>query len=54
VGKAVLLLLAMLVVLVVPTASYVRALVAPGEADWQVRTVAWVRDHGGGPVVDTG
>lgn len=46
-------MLVLLVVLVVPTASYVRALVAPGEADWQVRTVEWVRDHGGGPVVDT-
>src|SRR3954452_19867532 len=50
--KAVLALLVLLVVLVAPTASYVRALVAPGEADWQVRTVEWIRDHGGGPVVD--
>jgi len=50
--KAVLALLVLLVVLVAPTASYLRALVAPGEADWQVRTVEWVRDHGGGPVVD--
>jgi hypothetical protein len=41
-----------LAVLLVPTVSYVRALAAPGEADWQVRSVEWVRDHGGGPVVD--
>ena len=39
-------------VLGVPAASYVRALTAPGSTDWQATTVEWVRDHGGGPVVD--
>ena len=39
-------------VLAWPTASYVGALTYPGEASYLVRTVEWVRDHGGGPVVD--
>ena len=34
------------------TASYVGALTFPGDASWQVRTVEWVRDHGGGGLVD--
>lgn len=33
-------------------ASYARALAYPGEASVAVRTVDWVRDHGGGPIVD--
>ena len=40
-------------VLGVPAASYVTALTAPGSTDWQTTSVEWVRDHGGGPVVDT-
>lgn len=32
--------------------SYARALNYPGEASVAVRTVDWIRDHGGGPVVD--
>ena len=36
-----------------PAASYVTALTAPGSADWQTTSVEWVRDHGGGPLVDT-
>lgn len=32
--------------------SYGRALTAPGYASWQVRTVEWVRDHGGGGLVN--
>jgi Phosphodiester glycosidase len=32
--------------------SYVRALTYPGEASFTVRTVEWVRDHGGGVLVD--
>ena len=40
------------VILGVPAASYTRALTAPGSPDWQATTVEWVRDHGGGPVVD--
>jgi phosphodiester glycosidase len=45
-------LLVLLAALTVPAASYLQAMVSPGEADWQVRTVEWIRDHGGGPVVD--
>ncbi|HTK65826.1 MAG TPA: hypothetical protein VL595_25815 [Pseudonocardia sp.] len=33
-------------------ASYGRALTFPGRASVAVRTVDWVRDHGGGPLVD--
>ena len=40
-------------VLSAPAASYVTALTAPGSADWQTTSVEWVRDHGGGPLVDT-
>src|SRR6478672_1132530 len=40
-------------VLGAPAASYVTALTAPGSADWQTTSVEWVRDHGGGPLVDT-
>ncbi len=40
-------------VLGAPAASYVTALNAPGSADWQTTSVEWVRDHGGGPLVDT-
>lgn len=32
--------------------SYVRALTYPGNASWSDRSVEWVRDHGGGPIVD--
>jgi hypothetical protein len=32
--------------------SYERALVYPGNASFLVRTVEWIRDHGGGPLVD--
>ena len=49
-GRAVVLPLA---VLSVPATSYVTALTAPGSADWQTTSVEWVRDHGGGPLVDT-
>lgn len=36
-----------------PAVSYAAALAAPGQATWQVRTVDWVRDHGGAPLVNT-
>jgi hypothetical protein len=39
--------------LVVPTVSYVRALLYPGNASFAVRSVEWIRDHGGGKLVDT-
>src|SRR4051794_3352297 len=42
-----------LAVLSVPATSYVTALTAPGSSDWQTTSVEWVRDHGGGPLVDT-
>jgi hypothetical protein len=32
--------------------SYVRALTYPGSASWSDRSVEWVRDHGGSPIVD--
>jgi hypothetical protein len=32
--------------------SYVHALTAPGYATWTDRTVGWVREYGGAPVVD--
>ncbi|QNE22680.1 phosphodiester glycosidase family protein [Kribbella qitaiheensis] len=38
--------------LVVPVISYVRALLYPGNASFAVRSVEWVRDHGGGNVID--
>jgi hypothetical protein len=40
------------VLLVVPAVSYVRALLYPGNAPFSVRSVEWVRDHGGGSLVD--
>jgi len=36
-----------------PGISYAQALAARGDATWQVRTVDWVRDHGGTPTVNT-
>ena len=42
-----------LAVLSVPATSYVTALTAPGSTDWQTTSIEWVRDHGGGPLVDT-
>jgi hypothetical protein len=42
----------MYVVLVVPMVSYTRALLYPGQASVSVRTVEWIRDHGGGGLVD--
>ncbi|MGC4939858.1 phosphodiester glycosidase family protein [Kribbella sp. DT2] len=38
--------------LVAPAISYARALLYPGSASFAVRTVEWVRDHGGGGVID--
>jgi hypothetical protein len=39
-------------VLLWPSVSYVRALTYPGNADFTTRTVEWVRDNGGAPIVD--
>jgi hypothetical protein len=44
--------LAVALLLVVPAASYARALTYPGSATWQMRSVEWVRDNGGSPLVD--
>lgn len=44
--------LALLAVLIPATVSYIRALTYPGNASPLVRTVDWVRDHGGAPVVN--
>jgi hypothetical protein len=40
------------VLLLVPAVSYGRALAAPGGGDWQVRSVEWIRDHGGTGLVN--
>ncbi len=44
--------LAFSVMLLVPGASYAQALTYPGSATWQMRSVEWLRDHGGSPLVD--
>jgi hypothetical protein len=44
--------LGLCVLLVVPAVSYVRALLYPGNATFAVRSVEWIRDHGGGKLVD--
>jgi hypothetical protein len=38
--------------LLIAMGSYVRALVYPGQASFSVRSVEWIRDHGGSPLVD--
>jgi hypothetical protein len=42
-----------LALLALPGVSYAQALTAPGDATFQVRTVDWIRDHGGTPAVNT-
>lgn len=42
-----------LVVLMIPVLwSYIRALTAPGTDPWTARSVEWIRDHGGGGIVN--
>ena len=41
-----------LLIMSVPGVSYARALAAPGYAGWQVRTVEWIREHGGASVIN--
>jgi len=41
-----------LIRLCLSTASYVRALTYPGQATWQQRSISWLRDHGGSPLVN--
>jgi hypothetical protein len=43
---------AMAVLIGTAAMSYWRALTFPGNASWQVRTVEWVRDHGGAGLVN--
>jgi hypothetical protein len=45
-------LVVLLCLMVLPAVSYVRALTYPGNASFSVRSVEWVREHGGSPVVD--
>ncbi|TWD84609.1 hypothetical protein FB561_5803 [Kribbella amoyensis] len=40
------------IALAIPVTSYVRALLYPGQASFSVRTVEWIRDHGGGGIID--
>ena len=47
-----LILLVTAALLVVPTVSFARAMTYPGSAPASVRAVEWVRDHGGGGIVD--
>jgi hypothetical protein len=44
--------LTLVAVLIAPGVSYVQALTYPGSATWQMRSVEWMRDHGGSPLVD--
>ncbi len=44
--------LALLALLVAPTVSFVQAMTYPGSAPASVRAVEWVRDNGGGGIVD--
>lgn len=39
-------------VLLLPGVSFAQAMTYPGNAPFSVRAVEWVRDHGGGPIVD--
>jgi hypothetical protein len=38
--------------LAVPGVSYARAMVYPGNASWQERSVDWIREHGGNGIVN--
>lgn len=44
--------LVVLALLILPTYSFVQAMTYPGNAPASVRAVEWVRDHGGGGIVD--
>jgi hypothetical protein len=44
--------LVLVLLVALPATSYTRALTYPGQASFEVRTVDWVRDHGGGRLVD--
>jgi len=44
--------LTVLLALLPVTVSYGRALTYPGSATFSVRSVEWLREHGGGPIVD--
>jgi hypothetical protein len=52
-AEALITALALIVAVAIPGWSYAAALTAPGSAPWTVRTVDWIRDNGGAPVVDT-
>ncbi|MGV8846435.1 hypothetical protein [Tessaracoccus sp.] len=42
----------LVLLMIIPGISYAQALTAPGYATWQDRSVGWVRDNGGAPLVD--
>src|SRR5450631_2268635 len=44
--------LTLFLLVLVPGVSYAQALTYPGSATWQMRSVEWLRDNGGSPLVD--
>jgi hypothetical protein len=44
--------LVVVLLFLIPVTSYVRALTYPGNAPFSVRSVEWVRDHGGGGIIN--
>ncbi|MHB8188678.1 MAG: hypothetical protein ACYDDU_21970 [Dermatophilaceae bacterium] len=50
--RVVVVALALVLALLAPGVSYAQALTYPGSATWQMRSVEWLRDHGGSPLVD--
>ena len=44
--------LVVVLLMIVPGISYAQALTAPGYASWSDRSVGWVRDNGGAPLVN--
>jgi hypothetical protein len=51
-GAALAIVAALLAILVFPSVSYVKALTYPGQATFLERSVEWVRDNGGGGLVN--
>ncbi|MEO7586613.1 MAG: hypothetical protein ABIS84_01145, partial [Arachnia sp.] len=44
--------LVVVILMIVPGISYAQAMTAPGYASWSERSVGWVRDNGGAPLVN--
>ena len=51
-GRRRLLIACLVILLIAPTVSYLRALLYPGQATVSVRTVEWLRDNGGSGAID--